>query len=74
MEEVDKDIENILKQKAEERIWQMWLSQYPNMDKDTFISYNDFLRDSGLFEDKSKRRRKTTEELRSMAQELKERR
>ena len=27
---------------AEERIWQMWLARYPHMNKDNFVTYNDF--------------------------------
>jgi hypothetical protein len=52
----------------------MWLAIYPNMEKDTFISYQDFLKDSGIFEDGSKKKRKSIGELREKAKKLRERR
>jgi hypothetical protein len=40
-------ITRLLKKAAEKqdekRIWQMWLSQYPYMTKDTFVPYSEFL-------------------------------
>lgn len=31
-----------MEKESDERLYQMWLAIYPNMDKDTFISFNEF--------------------------------
>ena len=34
--------ERLREKQREQKHWQMWLARYPYMDKDTFVSFEDF--------------------------------
>ena len=37
-------IKHLKEKENEDKVWQMWLMKYPHMNKDNFISFDDFLR------------------------------
>ena len=49
------------KQKDDDRLFSMWVSLYPNMDKKSFVSFQDFKKKST--EPATKKQVKTKEEL-----------
>lgn len=53
-----------IEKEQEEKVWEMWLSIYPKMDKNTFVSFKDFYNNcrSNNNSDSSKRKSKKSNE------------
>jgi len=39
-------INHLFKEIGKRKLWEMWLTMYPNMDKKTFVSFDDFYKRS----------------------------
>lgn len=55
-------------EKDDDRLFSMWVSLYPNMDKKTFVSFQDFKKKST--EPATKKQVKTKEELLAEAEKI----
>lgn len=39
-------LKNAAEKQNERRVWEQWLTIYPNMDKESYVSFSDFLEES----------------------------
>lgn len=63
-------IKKAYEKQAEEKIWQMWVSIYPNMDKEHFISFKDFKDSMTEKTSTPKQKLKTKEEIYAQADKI----
>jgi len=68
MVEFLKLIRKALEKREEERLWDMWVSVYPNMDKKNFITFSEFYEKQRT--QKIVNTQKTKEELLSEVEEI----
>lgn len=52
------------------KLWDMWLAKYPWMDKDNFVTFENFKEDM-TGNDKTKKPKQTKEQIIAMAEEIK---
>lgn len=63
-------IEKAYKEKTNSIIWDMWISLYPNMDKDHFISFEDFKKQNLSEPNEHRNPIKTKEEIYKQADKI----
>ena len=61
-------VKKALEKREEERLWNMWVSVYPSMDKKSFIQFNDFYEKQRT--KKVENTQKTKEEMLSEVEEI----
>lgn len=54
-------IQEVYKKQLDEKLWQRWLVDYARMDKDSFISFDDYKKD--ILKTPTKFKRKSKEEI-----------
>lgn len=63
-------IKKAYEEKTNSMVWDMWISLYPNMDKDSFISFEAFKRQMIGDSHKPKAKPKTKEEIYKQADDI----
>ena len=61
-------LNHLIEQKEEEKAWQMWVSVYPDMDKNSFIPFSKFYEKSKIA--KIPKQQKTAKELLEQAEKI----
>ncbi|OAA90705.1 hypothetical protein [Clostridium coskatii] len=63
-------IKKVYEEKTNSMVWDMWLAKYPWMDKDNFISFEDFKKQMLGDPEKPKTKPKTKEEIYKQADDI----